>query len=317
MKILHMGSWTDYVRVARPNHWFKNVFMLFGTAIACVFERTDFDAVLLWHTALAFACACLTASFNYMVNEVVDAPFDRLHPTKRERPVAAGRVQPGPIIACACLLLLSSLGIAYKVLGRSTTASLCLLAGLGLLYNLRPFRLKERPLIDVISESANNPARLFIGWYAAGAIGFPPSSLVLAYWTIGAFLMTAKRYAELRFIGDKEKAASYRRSFAWYSEKKLLLLMIMYVGVTLFLCGVLSAKYHPELILAVPFVCVFVGWFFYLALERDSVVKEPEKIARRPLFVAYCALLVALLAYLSSVHLPWIERLLGIEGQPW
>jgi len=291
--------------------------MLFGTALAVAFGQATLDAALVARTAVAFGCACLVASFNYMVNEVVDAPFDRQHLTKRQRPLAAGLIRPLPVIVIAVLALGTGVGVSYVYLGVPTALSLSLLALLGLLYNIPPVRLKDKVLLDVVSESANNPTRFFVGWYATGAHMFPPSSIALAYWTIGAFLMTAKRYAELRSIGSKSRAAAYRRSFQWYSEKKLLLIMIMYIGATMFFAGVLVAKYHAELILGIPFVCVFVGWFFYLTLEEDSVVKEPEKIVRRPAFLAYTLIVFLVLVALTKIHLPWLGRVLGIEGLPW
>jgi len=307
----------DLICAARPDHWFKNVFLLFGAAIALPMASIRVDPTFAMRAAIAFVCACLVASFNYIVNEVLDAPYDRLHPTKQERPIACGRLQPLPAMIAAVVLLVVGLVIGLLALGSTTAVSLALLAVLGVLYNVPPVRLKERPLLDALSESANNPARLLIGWYGVGAMAFPPSSVILAYWCIGAFLMTAKRYAELRFIGDRERAAAYRRSFAWYSEEKLLLLMIMYVGATLYLVGVLTAKYHPELILSMPLLCIFVGWFFHLAREQDSVVKEPERIMRRPAFLAYSILMVVVLVVLAAADIPWVEALLGLQGRAW
>jgi len=307
----------DIICVARPDHWFKNLFLLFGAAIALPMAGVPIDGRLALRVTVAFACACLVASFNYIVNEVLDAPRDRLHPTKCERAIACGRLHPAPAMAAALVLLAGGLAVGYLVLGAATAASLGLLALLGVLYNVPPIRLKDRALLDAISESANNPTRLLIGWYGVGAAAFPPSSVILAYWAIGAFLMTAKRYAELRFIGDREQAAAYRSSFAWYSEEKLLLLMIMYVAATLYLVGVLTAKYHPELILSMPLLCIFVGWFFHLAREADSVVKEPERITRRPAFLAYSIALVVVLVALAAADMPWVEALLGLQGRPW
>jgi hypothetical protein len=60
-------------------------------------------------------------------------------------------------------------------------------------------RTKELPYLDVLSESVNNPLRLFLGWFALVADKLPPLSLALAYWMVGAFFMATKRYAEYRF----------------------------------------------------------------------------------------------------------------------
>ena len=74
---------------------------------------------------------------------------------------------------------------------------------LGILYNIRPIRLKNIPYIDVISESFNNPVRFLIGWFVVVKSEFPSVLILLATWSIGAVLMTAKRYDELKFCGKK------------------------------------------------------------------------------------------------------------------
>jgi hypothetical protein len=79
--------------------------------------------------------------------------------------------------------------------------------------DLDPRRLKEWPYVDVLSESANNAIRLLLGWFALITDRFPPVSLILSYWMLGAFFMAMKRFAEYRSIGDPVVAAAYRRSF--------------------------------------------------------------------------------------------------------
>ena len=79
---------------------------------------------------------------------------------------------------------------------------------MGLAYNLPPIRTKELPYLDVLSESVNNPLRLFLGWFALIGDKFPPLSLTLAYWMVGAFFMATKRFAEYRHIDDPDTAAT-------------------------------------------------------------------------------------------------------------
>ena len=67
---------------------------------------------------------------------------------------------------------------------------------MGVAYNVRPIRTKEVPYVDVLSESVNNPIRLLLGWFALIPDRFPPISLLLAYWMVGAFFMAMKRFAE-------------------------------------------------------------------------------------------------------------------------
>ena len=95
-----------YVQITRVDHWFKNAFMLLGVVLA-FFWRPELVGLSTTLTLIsAFFATCVVASSNYVINEVLDAPTDKLHPTKRERPVARGDVQ-----VWIALLLWGGLGL--------------------------------------------------------------------------------------------------------------------------------------------------------------------------------------------------------------
>src|SRR5262245_30332233 len=71
----------DYASIARPDHWFKNVFMALGVLLAFFYYPQLFTLSVLGYIALAVAATCLIASSNYTLNEILDAPRDRLHPS--------------------------------------------------------------------------------------------------------------------------------------------------------------------------------------------------------------------------------------------
>ncbi|MCY4107570.1 MAG: decaprenyl-phosphate phosphoribosyltransferase, partial [Chloroflexi bacterium] len=77
----------DYWTAARPSHWIKNLFVLAPLVFAQRLDRPR-DILLVLAT---FALFCLLASGIYLINDAIDAPRDRSHPFKRNRPVAAGR----------------------------------------------------------------------------------------------------------------------------------------------------------------------------------------------------------------------------------
>jgi decaprenyl-phosphate phosphoribosyltransferase len=300
-----------YVRTMRVDYWFKNVFMLMGTIAAVAAGQAHLSAALVWQTTLVFGLTCCAASANYILNEIVDAPFDRVHPVKRLRPVAQGVVSTPICAVLGCSLAAISLAGARLLFEGRVVQSLAFLLVMGVLYNVPPFRTKDVPYLDALSEAVNNPIRLLIGWFGAGAQTWPPSSLIFAYWAIGAFLMTAKRFAELRFIGTTN-ASAYRVTFARYTEEGLLIGMIVYVSLTTFLYGVVALKYHPELLLGLPLVLIFIGWFFHLAFETNSIVKDPEQLIRKPAFLAYCLVVLAVLVELTTIRLPMMLRFLGL-----
>ena len=80
----------------------------------------------------------------------------------------------------------------------------------------------------------------------------PPVSLLIAYWMAGAFFMATKRYAEFRHIADPKIAAAYRRSFAYYTEDRLLVSVVFYATACALFSGIFIVRYHLELILLTP-----------------------------------------------------------------
>ena len=83
----------DYVSLARPDHWFKNVFMLPGIVLGWMACGRPALAPLVPAVVLGIVSACLVASSNYTINEWLDAAEDRQHPDKKARPAAAGRIR--------------------------------------------------------------------------------------------------------------------------------------------------------------------------------------------------------------------------------
>ena len=211
----------EYLRVLRLDHWLKNVFIFFGhlVAIALLPAEVPQDKLeLVSRITLSLVPACLIASANYIINEILDAPFDRMHPTKRLRPVPAGTVKIPILWVIMAVLVVVAFAFAASWFNIGYIISLALLLLSGVLYNVEPFRLKDRAYLDVIAESFNNPIRLWLGWFALlPANVFPPLSIVLAWWFFGALLMAGKRYAEFRFIGDARRSGDYRRSFRVYT----------------------------------------------------------------------------------------------------
>ena len=243
-----------------PDHWFKNVFVLPGVAVALAV-----GASLGWTQALdllfALIATSLIASANYTINEYLDAESDRHHPIKSTRPSALGRINPRLVVAQ--WLLLGATGLVGGFLIQPMVGwTLVALLVMGVVYNVEPVRSKDRPYFDVISESVNNPLRFLVGWYALLPEAMPPASVLLSYWMGGAFLMAIKRYAEYRFIDDPERAALYRRSFGGYDEATLLQSSFLYAILSSFFLGVFLIKYRIEFIMvSLPFFALLFVWY--------------------------------------------------------
>ena len=305
-------DWLAYVAIARPDHWFKNVFMLVGVLLA-LFCQVDFiGASNLPMLIVGFVATCIIASSNYVINEILDAPLDRHHPVKRNRPIPSGRV----LLPLAYLewLVLGVLGLALAAtVNWAFFASAAALLSMGVIYNVPPIRTKQLPYFDVLTESVNNPLRLMLGWFVVTAHAVPPLSLTISYWLIGAFFMASKRFAEYRSIGDKSVAAAYRRSFSYYDENRLLVSLFSYAcGSALFL-GVFIIRYHLELILLVPLIAGFFGYYLHIALKKDSPAQSPERLYRERGLMVYLAFCLVAFVALMFVEVPWLYDVFNVE----
>ena len=297
----------NYIYIARIDHWFKNIFMLPGIALALILTHIPVSEAIV-PSIIAILSTCLVSSANYVINEWLDKEFDRHHPIKKDRPSAVGNIQ-GKYVYLEYILLISiGLGLASLLNKEFLMFSIALLI-MGGLYNVKPFRTKDLVYLDVLSESVNNPLRLLLGWSALVSSIFPPSSILLAYWMGGAFLMAMKRYAEFRYIDDHKQAGFYRRSFVNYTEQSLLLSSFFYAISSAFFLGVFLIKYRVEFLLSFPFFALLFVWYAYIAMKPQSVSQTPEKLYQEPKFITYVVFLGVIVTILFFVDIPWMASM--------
>jgi decaprenyl-phosphate phosphoribosyltransferase len=291
-----------HIDISRIDHWTKNVFVLPGILIPLrvhsVSDSTSFRE-LSYRIGLGLLSVCLIASSNYVLNELLDAPFDRLHPVKRFRPAAVGLVNVPLAYVQWLLLMVAGLGLALAV-SKYLAITMLALWIMGCIYNIPPVRSKDLPYVDVLSESINNPLRMLAGWYMVTEQLVPPVSILVSYWMIGAYFMALKRFSEFREIGDQARAARYRRSFDYYSERSLLVSVVFYASASMLFFGAFSMRYHMELVLAFPVIALVMAIYCNLAFEPNSAVQNPELLYRqRSLMIAvvFCAALMLVLLW--------------------
>ena len=276
----------DLIGVFRPKRWYRNAFMLLGSLMA-VFLTQIAPSEALFPIVISFAAICLVASGNYGINEVCDAETDKHHPQKQFRALPSGRIKFSTVIAASLLLYALGLFLAWQLHNPWVLAALILfILTTGILYNIPPVRLKDKPFLDFILESFGNPVRLLVGWYAVTS-QIVPISFIVIFWCLGIVLMAGKRFAELRFLKDRSDMALYRKSLSYYTEEKLLLAMVAASLVLLYMFGLLSVKHEIDLVALMPFVVFFIVWYFHLAHQPDSIAKDPERIFENWPFVFY------------------------------
>jgi decaprenyl-phosphate phosphoribosyltransferase len=296
----------DYIAIARIDHWFKNIFMLPGMLFALVYFEVTFNSQLGLKVILGILSTCFIASANYVINEWLDAEFDKFHPVKKHRPSVVKELSGKIVYLEYAILAILGLFIAL-FLGTFFFLTELLLLIMGILYNVEPFRTKDKVYIDVLSESVNNPIRFALGWFIFVPIVLPPSSILVAYWMGGAFLMATKRFAEYRFLDNPEIAGLYRKSFKHYTEQSLLLSLFFYALTSTFFLGIFLIKNRIELLLSFPLFALLFVWYLKIGFRKDSPVQYPEKLYKEKNFMLYLIALCAILFFLLYVDIPWLK----------
>jgi 4-hydroxybenzoate polyprenyltransferase len=296
---------TAHLQIARLDHSIKQIFILPGIVLAIALDGTALTAKLFERILIGLVSATLIACSNYVVNEILDAPFDRLHPTKKNRPAACGLVHIGWGYAQWIAMMVAGMALA-SLLGWGFALSAAALWIMGCVYNIPPVRSKDLPYVDVLSESINNPLRFCLGWYSVVTVMLPPASLLVSYWMLGCYFMSLKRFSEYRQIADPARAASYRKSFAHYSEESLLNSSTFYAASCMLFFGAFMMRYRMELILSFPLIAWLMAVYFSLSFRSESAVQNPEHLYREPALMIPLTLCVALIVLLLFVDVPWI-----------
>ncbi len=273
------------VGALRPHQWTKNLLVFAGL----LFSGSLDDANRAAAAAVAFVAYCLLSSAAYLVNDVLDAPADRLHPTKRLRPVAAGALGARTAYVVAMVLAAAALSLA-SVLGPGALAFAAAFGALQLAYTLR---LKRIVVVDAATIAA-----LFVLRAAAGAdaIGVRISGWLLACTALLAlFLAFGKRRAELGAAGDEPGLG--RAVLRRYSRRWLRRLVWTTAGGSCiaYIAYATTGSDSAEMVLTVPFVVFGLGRYLYLA-HRSDLGEEPDRVLLTDLPVLAAVVLWAMAA---------------------
>jgi decaprenyl-phosphate phosphoribosyltransferase len=209
------------IREMRPKQWLKNVLVFAAPGAAGVLD----NPTPLWHAVVAFIAFSMAASGTYYWNDILDVESDRLHPVKCKRPIASGAVPLRLAKLIGTLLLVG--GIALAALPRWET-TLVLLAYVALTVSYSAIW-KHIAVLDLIAVAGGFVLRAIGG---AVAVDVPMSKwFVLTVTFASLFIVTGKRFAEMRSYGDK--AARGRRILEDYSLEYLRTVLAISLGATM------------------------------------------------------------------------------------
>ncbi len=256
----------------RPRQWSKNLLVFAGL----VFSRNLFDPADFLRSLVGFVAFCLLSSAVYLINDLADLESDRLHPLKRFRPIASGRLKPGPAKIAAVVAAALALAGGWALDWRFGVVGLTyFLMQLG--YS---FGLKRIVVLDVMTVAAGFALRAVAGTVL---VHVTISSWLFVCTILGAlFIALAKRRHELLFL--ENGGAAHRAVLEKYSEPLLDQMMAVATSSTVIAYCLYTiapetvAKFGTNnLMLTVPFVLYGVYRYLYL-VYRKEMGGAPEKV---------------------------------------
>jgi decaprenyl-phosphate phosphoribosyltransferase len=274
------------LKLLRPTHWLKNGLIF----VPLIFSLSILDTWALVASLMAFISFSLMASTIYVINDYLDIERDRSHPTKKNRPLASGKVSKSMGLFLALVCCIFSLLIALQ-LPTMFIVVLAIYTVLNLSYSLY---LKHIVLIDLLIVAACYLLRVYAG---AKAIGVPITSwLLFITFFLALFIISGKRFSEISHHG-----AHSRPVLAEYTDNFLATIMnISATGVIVF-----YALYTTTKNFLFGYSIIFIIFALFRILYWTQVKKsseEPEKLFIKDPWLAITILLWAILSGITLYY---------------
>jgi len=257
----------SYLKLFRIKQWIKNGFVF----CALIFSRsfTNTDNILV--TIKAFIAFCIVSSFVYIINDASDIEKDRMHPVKKNRPLASGKVslKEGYILAVAMIFI--ACGISYSV----NVLLLLITVTYAILNILYTYKLKHIVILDVMSIAAGFILRVAAG---AVAIGVQLSSwIIICTGLLSLYLAFGKRKNELYLL--KERSKECRKTLSQYSEEYVdrILLMLLSLTIISYILYCIDGTEYARMIYTIPFV-IYGTLRYEMLLSTNKMGGAPEEI---------------------------------------
>jgi decaprenyl-phosphate phosphoribosyltransferase len=274
------------VKALRPKQWAKNVLVVAAPFAAGRLLEPSVAA----NVAVAFVAFCLASSAVYLLNDVRDAPKDRLHPEKKNRPIASGQVAPSAAVVLAVVALVASLALSTL----AEPALLWVIVTYLVLQLLYVFGLKNQPVLDLAVIASGFLLRALAGGAATDIAISDWFLLVAGFGSL--FVVAGKRYSELVTLEANEAEIGQTRStLLSYTSTYLRFVWTVAAAVTVMVYGLWVITVPREsttatLISLVPFT---LGLLVYALVIDSGKGGEPETaILRNPTLLALGALWV-------------------------
>lgn len=283
----------DFFQLLRVEQWYKNTVVF----VPLIFSLNLFNKELLLLSILGFISICFISSSYYIINDIKDIKKDKLHPEKKKRPLAAGKIDKLTALLISLIMLIASLLIAIFLPFYFLAATLFLFI-LSLVYT---FLIRDIAFMDLIVISINFVTRAIAGTFAIGYANEISYWIILCTFFIALFLVSVKRCAEISLINIKE----YRPHFS-VSDKEALEFVAVFSVTALFVFFSIYSILHekPALLLSLPFA-LYITFMFFHDLHKNPInVRNPEKfIFQKKIFLSLILwfLIIVMALYFSII----------------
>lgn len=267
-----------YLRLLRIKHWIKNILIFFPIIFSGKLEERD----VLINVIAGFFAFSNIASVIYIINDIKDIEKDRQHPTKRNRPLAAGEVsKKTAMILIGLLLFLTSIILVEKRFSLSVYIYLILYLCINIAYSMG---MKNIPLLDVIILGTGYLLRLFLG----GDLAETGVSewMFLTVLSASLFLGFGKRRNELLKYGNVGRSSlkKYNKSFLDKSMQLFLTLTIVFYSLCCIDKNTAVARNGVSLIWSVPIVMI-ICLRYNMILENEENDGDPVEVVLKDKFL--------------------------------
>jgi 4-hydroxybenzoate polyprenyltransferase len=246
----------------RPQEWIKNVLVFAGV----LFSGKVDDVGALATAGLAFVAFCAISSAGYLINDINDVEFDRAHPKKRNRPIAAGELPESTAVAMAIGLAIGALALAFAAIDWQVGL---MVAGYGAAQLAYSFGLKQIVIVDVMTI-----AGLFILRVVAGAEAVDAHAsewLILCTGMLACFLGFTKRRQEA--VSELHQGTESRPVLEHYSLPFLDQMVAMVTAGTVLTYSIYtvdSPLIGNEMMYTIPPVVYGLFRYLYLIYDRSD-----------------------------------------------
>ena len=274
----------NYLKILRFDHWIKQIFVFPGILLA-IYQHSEIQVTYFFILKIIFGLLLisLTASANYCINEYLDRHNDYYHPLKKKRASIQKKLDAKIVYFVYFFLVFISLFSSIIFINVNFFLTLIIFLLFGILYNVKPIRLKDVRYLDIISESLNNPIRFILGYLMV----FPIFSLqnelninsVIFYFFFGCFLMSCKRLSEKNFLKNVTNIKKYRISISNYSTTHLSLQVFFYSLISIYFLSKIFEKNSGYTIFIVSVIICYTE-YYNITLSKSYSAQHPEKLYR-------------------------------------